>query len=128
VLPGYRDLGTGKLGGRSHGSCDWGHKSARFFQVEPGTKKKRPAMAAWSLEVSPEIRGLPPGQGQAKRRSGAGDNADRQATGGKGDDHRRRRNRSASRGMNSPGQTRHHRGARKERGGNGEDDGLAHVR
>jgi len=90
-------------------------------------RKKRPVRAAWSLEVSSEIQGLPPGKGQADRRSGAGDYSGRQASGGKGVNHWTSRNRVAG-AMEGPGQAGHHRCAREERGGDGEDDGFTHVR
>jgi hypothetical protein len=88
-------------------------------------KKSGLVRPLWSLEV---IQGLPRFLGQARRRSGGGDYSGRQAAGGKGMNHRSRRNGFTDRAMGRASQAGNHGNAREERCGNGEDDGLAHVR
>jgi len=65
VLPGYRDPDEGKLGGRSHGSCDRGHKWARYFGSTGEPKKSGPVgpLGVWRLVqkfvACPRGRGRP---------------------------------------------------------------------
>ena len=88
-------------------------------------KKSRLVRPLWSLEV---IQGLPRVQGQARRRSGGGDYAGRQGAGGKGMNHRSRRNGFTDRVMDCASQAGNHGNAREERCGDGENNGLAHIR
>jgi len=88
-------------------------------------KKSGLVRPLWSLEVVP---GLPQSQGQAKRRSGGGDYSGRQAAGGKGMNHRSRKNGFTVRAGGCASQAGNHGNAREERCGDGENDGLAHVR
>jgi len=88
-------------------------------------KKSGLVRPLWSLEV---IQGLPRVQGQARRRSGGGDYAGRQGAGGKGMNHRSRRNGFTDRVMDCASQAGNHGNAREERCGDGENNGLAHIR
>jgi len=103
--------------------CDRRHNPSGFLFARG--KKKRPSQAAIEFGGN---SGPAPIQGQARRRSGGGDYSGRQAAGGKGMNHRSRRNGFADRAVGCASQAGNHGNACEERCGNGEDDGLAHVR
>ena len=88
--------------------------------------------AAWSrplesLEVH-SIQGLPPGQGQASRRSDRIQYPGRQAADGVGTIHQASQSRACNGTFDRARHARDDRHAGEEQSGCGEDDGLTHVR